>query len=380
MNMRRLLTAGALALLLASPLALGQGVTTPPSGDNQKAKVTQWIGLVKVSVDYSSPDVTGPSGEDRRGKIWGKLVPYGMTDLGFGTCGKECPWRAGANENTVFEVSHDVKVEGKPLPKGRYGLHMIPGETEWVVIFSKNSTSWGSYFYDAKEDALRVTVKPQKAAYTHWLTYDFTDRQGDKATVAMKWEELAVPFTISVDNAVDLWVENMRNELRSRPGFSEEGWETAARFCLDKKTNLKEALAWAEKAAHDRFNGKETFSTLRTLADLQAANGMAADAEKTMKQAMEHPTATRLDLHQYGRSLLAKGEKEKALAVFELNAKRNPGAWPVDVGLMRGYAAVGKPKEALKHAKLALEKAPDEMNKKNIAKMIELLEAGKPLP
>ena len=121
------------AACVALPLAAAaQLVTLPPDGDNQKASVSQWIGLVEVTITYNSPDVTGPDGSDRTGKIWGQLVPYGMANLGFGTCGGECPWRAGANENTVFRVSHDVKVEGLPLPAGSYGFHIIPGPEEWT--------------------------------------------------------------------------------------------------------------------------------------------------------------------------------------------------------------------------------------------------------
>src|SRR5579863_532916 len=120
------------------------GLTLPPSGNNQKAAVVQYIGPVRVSIDYSSPAVHGPDGKDRRGQIWGKLVPYGMTS--FGLTGKPSPWRAGANENTVFAINNTVTIEGKPLPAGRYGLHMIPGPDEWTVVFNKNSGAWGSFF------------------------------------------------------------------------------------------------------------------------------------------------------------------------------------------------------------------------------------------
>jgi len=183
----------AFAATLPTPTFAQGGVTVPPSGGNQKASVTQHLGLVTVTIDYSSPDVTAPNGDDRTGKIWGQLVPYGLTNLGFGPA-TEAPWRAGANENTVFTVSHDVEVEGKPLPAGRYGLHMIVGEEEWTAVFSNNSTSWGSFFYDPAEDALRVTVKPEKNTYTHWLNYTFTDRQLDRATASLQWENLAVPL------------------------------------------------------------------------------------------------------------------------------------------------------------------------------------------
>src|SRR5579872_3752020 len=148
------------------------GMTLPPSGNNQKASVTQFIGPVRVTVDYSSPAVHGPNGQDRRGQIWGKLVPYGLTNLGFGN-NKPNPWRAGANENTIFAVSNDVLIEGKPLHAGRYGLHMIPGQDEWTVILSKNTNAWGSFFYEESEDALRVQVKPHKHDYQEYLTYEF---------------------------------------------------------------------------------------------------------------------------------------------------------------------------------------------------------------
>ncbi|MCC6129486.1 MAG: DUF2911 domain-containing protein [Acidobacteria bacterium] len=377
MRMRSAFTGLGLILVLSHLPVAAQSLSLPPSGDNQQATVSQRIGLVEIRISYSSPKVTAPDGTDRKGKIWGELVPYGMANLGFGTCGSECPWRAGANENTVFSTSHAVKVEGKDLPAGTYGLHMIPGRDEWTVIFSKNSTSWGSYFYDAKEDALRVQVKPQKSEYRHWLTYEFTERTPAKATVALAWENLAVPFTIVVENPDQIYLAEIRKELRSSSGFTYRGWEQAAEFCLQKKTNLAEGLKWAETAVSGPGIGREMFSTLRTLSQLQAANGQTAEAQKSMQRAVEHPTAGPIDLHMYGRQLQGEGKKEEALKVFELNAKKHPNAWPVNVGLARGYAGVGKKKDALKFARLALPQAPDDLNKKSIQRMIEQLEAGK---
>jgi hypothetical protein len=130
-----------LIFLLATGLTIygqnNQTITLPPSGNNQRNTTTMTIGLVKASIDYSSPAVHGPNGKDRRGHIWGELVPYGMVDLGF-NFGKLSPWRAGANENTVFTVSEDVQVDGKKLPAGSYGVHMIPGKEEWTIVLSKN--------------------------------------------------------------------------------------------------------------------------------------------------------------------------------------------------------------------------------------------------
>ncbi|HEX7830361.1 MAG TPA: DUF2911 domain-containing protein [Thermoanaerobaculia bacterium] len=371
---RNIIASLAVATLLAVP-ALAQLRGMPPDGDNQRSTVSQNIGVVKVSIEYSSPDVHGPNGEDRRGKIWGELVPWGTADLGFGTC-KECPWRAGANYNTIFTTSHDVTVQGQKLPAGTYGLHMIPAkDADWTIIFSKNATSWGSFYYDAKDDALRVTTKPSKSEYHEWLTYEFTDRQPDKATVALKWEELQVPFTIAVNDIASVHIDAIRADLRNDTGFSWTNWVNAAQYAL-RVNRPKDALEFAEGAVNRRFIGQENFQTLNTLATAQEAAGLTAESKATREKAMNHPTASATDLHAYGRQLLGQGKKEEALKIWELNAKRHPNMWPVNVGLARGYSANGRYKDALKYAKLALAQAPDEVNKKNLEAGIKKLEAG----
>jgi Protein of unknown function (DUF2911) len=370
----RFFIAAAVALTALGATAQSS-LTLPPSGGNERATVIQHIGLVKVSIDYSSPHVHSPQGQDRRGKIWGTLVPWGMANLGFGTC-KECPWRVGANENTLFTTSHDIQVNGSTLPAGSYALFAIPQQDEWTWIFSKNHTSWGSFFYDPAEDALRVKAKPEKSDYHEVLTFDFTERRNDHATVAMKWEELSVPIDISVPNAADLYIANLRNQLRDSAGFTDTSWAQAARFALDNK-HPAEALTWAEAANNDAGGiGRKSFTNLMALADAYEANGKTAEATKAREEAMNHPSATPFDLHGYARQLVAKGKKEEALKVWELNAKRFGSVWPVNIGLARGYSAVGRYPEALKYAKLALAQAPDLNNKKNLEGMIKKLEAG----
>jgi hypothetical protein len=351
-------------------------ISGPPSGGNQRQTIIQQIGPVKVSVEYSSPHVHSPQGEDRRGKIWGDLVPWGMPNLGFGSC-KECPWRAGANENTVFTASHDIQVEGKTLPAGSYGLHIIPAkDADWTVIFSKNHTSWGSYFYDPAEDALRVMAKPAKSDYHEVLTFEFPERKNDSAVMALKWEELSLPIRIGVPNATDLYLAKISQELRTEPGFSWRGWQEAARYALQNKRPA-EALKWAETAVKAPNGiGEENYATLSTLADAYDVNNMAAESKAMRDKALAHPTATIFDVHQYGRQLMARGKKDDALAVFQLNAKRNPNAWPVNWGLARAYSALGKYPEALKHAKLALPQAPDDASKKTVEGGIKKLEQG----
>src|SRR5215218_10641384 len=125
-------------------------LTQLPSGGNKKAMVGERVGLTDVTIHYDRPGVKG-----REGKIWGQLIPAGFTDLGFGTS-KAAPWRAGANENTTIEFSNDVTIEGQPLKKGKYGFFIAYDSIESTLIFSNNTTSWGSYYYNDKEDALRV--------------------------------------------------------------------------------------------------------------------------------------------------------------------------------------------------------------------------------
>jgi hypothetical protein len=365
-----------LAFVASASVFGSQGLTFPPNGDNSQASVIQAIGPVRVTIDYSSPRVVrGPN--DRRGKIWGELVPWGLSDLGLNGC-SSCPWRGGANENTTFTVTHDVKVQGQPLPAGTYGLHFIPGKEDWTVIFSKDASSWGSYWYDAKQDALRVQVKPVRNEYREWLTYEFTEREPAKATVALEWEELKVPFSIAVDDVNRLWVDNMRKDLRQWSGFSWQNWQQAAAFCAQNKINLPEALRWSERAVSDPYvGGDENFTTLITLSQLQALNGRDADAAKSFDKAINHPTANPLAMHGVARQLMASGKKDQAIRVFQLNAKRFPNQWPVHVGLMRAYAAMGDRKKALDEAKLALASAPDAPNRQNLQGLIQQLEAGK---
>jgi DUF2911 family protein len=353
-------------------------MTLPPSGKNQKASVTQYIGPVKLNIDYSSPAVHGPDGKDRRGQIWGKLVPYGLTNLGFGN-GKPNPWRAGANENTVFETSNDVMIEGQPLPAGRYGLHMIAGPEEWTVIFSKNSRSWGSFFYDPSEDALRVKVKPHKHEYREWLTYEFTERRPEKATAELQWEELAVPWTVEVKNMKDIYVSRLREDLANQPGFFYQGYLAAAQFCVQDNACLDQALQWTEAAIGQPFIGQKNFDTLSAKALVLSKLGRGDEAKATMEEALADPTTTSLQIHMYGRQLLSQKKVKEAISVFELNAKRNGDAWPVHVGLARAYAASGESQKALEHAKKALTQAPDELNRKSLEAMVKDLSDGKPI-
>lgn len=347
-------------LLLTVHAAYSQ-LATPPSGENQKASVSQWIGLVKVTVDYSSPDVHGPNGEDRKGKIWGELVHYGFIDQGFGTS-KAAPWRAGANENTLISFSHDVVLNGKTIKAGQYSIFLdVEKEGNWNWIVNKEVSSWGSYFYNPEQDVVRIPATPKEAEYTEWLTYGFEDRKSNSAVVYLQWENKKIGFKIDVPNVNQLYVASMRETLRGTTvGFAHESYITAAQFCAQNSVELEQGLEWANIAISDPFVGREDFVSLSTKAQVLTVLKRDAEVETVMSKAIQHPTASVQDVHQYARNLLAAGKTQKALEIFKLNAARHPeDKFTTNVGLARGYTAMGDKKRAIKYWEAAIKNIPD---------------------
>jgi len=347
-------------LMLVGGIASAQQLTLPPSGDNQHASVSQGMGLVNVTIDYNSPNVHAPDGTDRVGHIWGELVPYGFADLGPGYS-RKAPWRAGANENTTITFSHAVKVGGQSIAAGTYGLFLdVQKEGPWNWIFSKNSSGWGSYHYDAKDDVIRVPTTPVDAPYTEWLTYGFEDRQPASTTAYLQWENKHIPMKIEVPDANEIYYTQMSNELCGRAGFDYNSLATAAQFCAQNKIHLDQALVWADAAISDVFAGREDFTTFQAKAAVLRAMNRQADAEAVMNKAINHPTASIQAIHQYGRSLLAEGQSQKAFEVFKLNRERHPDdKFTTFVGLARGYTALGDKKNAIKNWETAIKNLPE---------------------
>lgn len=349
-----------LLFLFAGNIAFAQTISLPPSGDNQRASVSQGIGLVTVTINYNSPNVHGPDGADRKGHIWGELVHYGFVDQGFGPS-KAAPWRAGSNQNSTITFSHPVKINGQPLAAGTYGLFLdVEKEGPWNWIFSKNATSWGSYSYDPKEDALRAPTTPTDAPYTEWLTYGFEDRQPTSATAYLQWENKHIPLKIEVPDVNELYYAKISDELRGNLGFDHNNLAAAAQFCVQNKFHLEQALAWADAAISAPFVGREEFGTLQSKAAVLRAMNRTAEAETVMTKAINHPTASVQAVHQYGRSLLADGQNQKAFDVFKLNRERHPeDKFTTFVGMARGYAAIGDKKNAIKNWETAIKNLPE---------------------
>ena len=355
--------------LVSLTSVFAQGLTIIADGGNKKAAVTETVGITEVSIQYNRPAVKG-----REGQIWGKLIPYGFNDLGFGTS-KQAPWRAGANENTTISFSTDVTVEGKPLAAGSYAFFLAMAENEATIIFSRNATSWGAYFYDPKEDALRVTVKTIRTnEKTERLKFEFSDQKDNSAVITLAWENIKIPFAVSVDY-VKTQLESFRKELRSDKGFDKDAWVQAAAFCVSNNTNLEEALQWSDYAIDGVFVGQKTFNTLNGKAAVLAKIGRNAAADSLRKEAM--PLANMNELHGYGRQLITGKKPAEALTAFKMNAQKNPNVYTTNMGLARGYAANNDFKNALKYIKLAQQQAADKASKDAIDGYIKLLQEGK---
>jgi tetratricopeptide (TPR) repeat protein len=356
--MKRLITV--IIAMVVAGYGYAQSLMSPPSGNNQKAKVVQNIGPVEISIAYSSPHVHTPKGDDRTGHIWGELVPYGFQDQGAGF--NPMPWRAGANENTVIKFSHDVKIDGKDLKAGSYALFLAPAkEGPWTWIFSNNSTSWGSFFYDQKEDALRVDVTPVDAPFTEYLMYGFDERTPNYAIAYLQWENKRIPLKIEAPNANDIYLSMIRNQLRSPVGFDYRNYSQAANFCAQNKINLDEALKWADRAINPLLGGKDEMATFQAKAAVLRAMGKETDADALMDKAIKLPSTSVTEIHQYARGLLNAGKKEKAMEVFKYNAEKNLGTdkFTPNVGLARGYTAMGDTKKAITYWEEAIKNIPE---------------------
>jgi tetratricopeptide (TPR) repeat protein len=341
-----------------------------PNGYTKKAIISEQVGLTQVSITYHRPAVNG-----REGKIWGGVVHKGFVDQGFGSR-KPSPWRAGANENTVIEFDDDVKVEGVSLPKGRYGFFIAYDSLESTLIFSKKADAWGSFFYNADDDALRVKVKPRPLdKMVELLKYEFSGHTINSATVTLMWENLSIPFKVEVDylkQQFDAFVRQSQHPT----GFSSQGLNIAANWALQNNYQLEKALEWAKLATGSSFPGDPTsFPALSTKAAILDKLGKTEEANAVIKSALPYGNVSQLQ--GLGRQLIAAKKQKIALEVFQFNYDKNPDQFITLVGMARGLSANGDWTKALEYANKALPLAPNDTNKQAVQGMIDKLKEGK---
>lgn len=259
-----------LALALSVPALAQTPAATPPSTPptfttprpSPNAKVQQTVGLTDLSVTYSRPGV-------KSRVIWGELVPW------------DKPWRTGANEPNQFTTTDEIMVEGQKLGAGSYSLITIPTADSWTVAFSSQKDLAGAENYDAKNDALRVTVKPVPAENVERMMFTFDDVTDDAATLNLRWEKLSVPVKITVDTKGKTLASARTAIAAAKP----DDWRTpyrAATWAHDAGVAKDEAAQWAA-AAH---KAKENFQTTGLLARMAQKNGDTKNAVTLMKKSI----------------------------------------------------------------------------------------------
>ena len=318
-------------LMLAAVVSAQTQLTAPQV--SQKASVSQTIGLTDITINYHGPKVNGR-------EVWGKLVPYNEV------------WRGGANENTTISFSDPVKIEGKDLSAGTYGLHFIPTENNWTVIFNKNYWSWGSFNYREADDQLRVSVKPEKTDFREWLSYSFDNPEANSVDAVMRWEKLSVPIHITLD-VHELVIQHMKKELDNLQGFFWQGWNQIAAYALVNDMHLKDAMNWVDKS----INFNKNFTNQMTKAGLLEASGNSTEAAELKKSVMAD--ATEAEINTYGYQLLQMGKNSEAIEVFMRNTQDHPDSWNVWDSLGEAYGITGNKTLAVKYYSKAYDMAPE---------------------
>ena len=312
-----------------------------------QARVFQAVGFAEIEINYSRPGVKGR-------EIWGKLVPYGLAPTRWGNA-RPMPWRAGANENTTISLSHDAQINGNPLPAGTYGFHIIVQEDEWTLIFSKDHNAWGSFFYEEKNDALRINVIPSEAGHQEWLLYGFDNLTSSSCDAFLHWENLKAVFTIEFDQH-EIVLDRYRELLTFMPGFYQQVWTRAARYCLQNEINPDEAITWIEKAM-SLYEG-DNFYNMTVKAELLTLKGQTQEGDKLLESAVE--AGTEEELNAYGYQLMNRDRLDEAIEIFEINIKKFPDSWNVYDSLGEALANKGDTKGAREYYEKALTMAPEE--------------------
>ena len=276
------------ATLLAAPAAQAQ-IKTPAA--SPQSTVSQRVGLTDITITYSRPSVKGRA-------IFGTVVPFGKR------------WRTGANATTSIKFSDDVMIEGKKVAAGEYGLYTIPNKTEWLVVLNKSLKQGADVdgFKD-DQDVARFSVKPYGvAAKVETFTIDFSDITPATANVTMEWANIGAKFKVTAD--VDSKVMAQIDEKITKAATpAPADLAAAAVYYLDNNKDLKQALAWMEKAnaaEPTKFWNLNTEAKIRLKMKDYVGATKAAEASKKAALAATPPNGEYVKMNE---ELMAEAKK-----------------------------------------------------------------------
>ena len=236
------------------------------------------------------------------------------------------------------------------------------------MILSKDSRSWGSFWYNAKQDQLRAKIQLREIPNTELLTYDFINTTKTSADMVLNWEKKQFP--VKIEFAVDdIVLANATEELKGTVGFNWQGYSTAANYALQNKVNYDQALKWIDQAIAQN----NSFATLNIKSGILKAMGKTTEADKMTADAIAIATENELNIYAY--QLMNQGEIDKAIEMFKLNTQRHPKSANAWDSLGEGYVTKGDKKNAILNFKKSLSMNPPANVKANSEKFLKQLGA-----
>lgn len=300
------------------------------------------IGNCDITIKYHSPNVNGR-------KIFGGIVPYN-----FVVEGMEYPWRAGSNQRTTIEFSHDVKINGIPLAAGNYGFLALVNEDKWTLIFSSGK-SWGAFNYTSENDVLRVDITPEKIAFQEWLSYNFLHPKAEEVHVQLHWANTSASFHVST-NAI----ENALMDLKNKEDKSAADYQDLAQRLMENNS-LEEALnnieiskplieTYEEQAYRDAY----TFNYEILKGKILHKMGEENEGQALIQAALSH--ATGFDVYYYALNLYTREAKhQEAKTILIEQIERNPENFQNHFAFGEYYLKENDQENATAHFKKAYE-------------------------
>lgn len=303
-------------LLQGATLGYGQFHSLTLPVPSPASSVSRQVGVTTIAVNFSSPAVKGRD-------IWNdpQVIPQG---------GKPIAWRAGANANTTISFDTDVQIEGKALPAGKYGFHIVPDGHQHRLLFAARNNLWGSYYLDQEKDpVLVVEVTDTAAPFSEHLDFEFLQQTDSSVVLALAWGDRRIPFKVSVD-LIATTLGKLRYQLDDGDNtYRWEAWNDAAAWCLSRKTNLEEALTWCNrsiKGGYGGFGGNKNVSNMTTKARLLQAMGNLPAMHATLEETIAM-VSTAEDARAVA-SLLLQLEADRRAVAFLKDARANfEGDW-----------------------------------------------------